>query len=323
LTSVTVVVPARLHLGFLDLHGGLGRRFGSLGLAIDGLQTRLTIRRAQRTEVEGAERLRAARYLEAMQRILGLDGGHHLHVEEAVPAHAGLGSGTHLALAVAAALRSLHGLPLDVECDATRLGRGTRSGAGIGLFRDGGLVLDGGRHPERGGPPPVISRVAFPDEWRVLVVLDPGRQGLHGDDEGAAFAQLAPFSEQEAARLCRLVLMQALPALAERDLVAFGGAIKELQARLGDYFAPLQGGSRFNSPDVAAVLDLLDREGAHGIGQSSWGPTGFAFAPSLAEAERLATVARRHPRARPLDIRICKALNRGATVMAGAWLQAH
>ncbi len=25
--------PARLHLGFLDLNGGLGRRFGSLGLA--------------------------------------------------------------------------------------------------------------------------------------------------------------------------------------------------------------------------------------------------------------------------------------------------
>jgi beta-RFAP synthase len=289
-----------------------------MGLAIDGLQTRLTIRRAERTEVKGAERVRAGRYLEAMQRILGLDGAYHLHVEEAVPAHAGLGSGTHLALAVAAALRSLHCLPLDTERDAERLGRGTRSGAGIGLFREGGLVVDGGRRLDQGGPPPVVSRVAFPDEWRVLVVLDPRRQGLHGAEEGAAFARLPPFPESEAARLCRLVLMQVLPALAERDLVSFGMAIKEVQARLGDHFAPLQGGSRFNSPDVAAVLDLLDREGAYGIGQSSWGPTGFAFAPSLCEAERLAAVVRRHPCARALDIRICKGLNRGAAVIVGA-----
>jgi predicted sugar kinase len=27
--NVTVTVPARLHLGFLDLNGGLGRRFGT------------------------------------------------------------------------------------------------------------------------------------------------------------------------------------------------------------------------------------------------------------------------------------------------------
>ena len=73
--------------------------------------------------------------------------------------------------------------------------------------------------------------------------------------------------------------MKALPALANCDIAAFGSAIKELQARLGDYFAPIQGGSRFSSPDVAAVLDLLESEGALGIGQSSWGPTGFAFVP--------------------------------------------
>ena len=33
--AVRVVAPARLHLGFLDLNGGLGRMFGSIGLAVD------------------------------------------------------------------------------------------------------------------------------------------------------------------------------------------------------------------------------------------------------------------------------------------------
>jgi len=70
------------------------------------------------------------------------------------------------------------------------------------------------------------------------------------------------------------------------------------------------------SPDVAAVIDALARAGATGVGQSSWGPTGFAFAPSRADAERLATLARRHPNARALDIRICVGLNRGAELVA-------
>ena len=72
--SVTVTAPARLHLGFLDLNGGLGRRFGSIGLAIGGLQTRLTIsvaERSERVEIVGPERDRVQRHLDTMRRALG------------------------------------------------------------------------------------------------------------------------------------------------------------------------------------------------------------------------------------------------------------
>lgn len=308
---VTVTAPARLHLGFLDLNGALGRRFGGIGLAIGELRTRIAIEAAVHMRVEGPERERAGRYLATMQRALSLHGAYHLTVEETVPAHSGLGSGTQLALAVAAGLRALHGLPLDTRGDAVRLGRGGRSGAGVGLFEQGGLVVDGG-HGAAQAAPPVVSRIPFPPHWRVLVVLDPSRQGVHGPDESAAFAALPPFSSGHAALLCRLVLMKALPALAEADIASFGAAIKELQAVLGDYYAPAQGGQRFTSPAVAAALDLMDRAGAHGIGQSSWGPTGFAFAPSADEAERLAEIARRDPACRGLDIRVCPGLNHGA-----------
>jgi predicted sugar kinase len=44
---VTVTVPARLHLGFVDLNGELGRRFGSLGIAIDTPRTRLSLGRGE------------------------------------------------------------------------------------------------------------------------------------------------------------------------------------------------------------------------------------------------------------------------------------
>lgn len=313
--SIAVTVPARLHLGFFDLNGRLGRRFGSIGLAISDLRTSITIRRAKRTAVSGPESERVRQYLRAMVEWLALDGGHDVKITEIVPAHAGLGSGTQLALAVAAGVRRLHNRPLDVEGDAVKLGRGTRSGIGIGLFHNGGLVVDGGRGQEP-KPAPIISRLPFPDLWRVLVVLDPERRGLHGPDEVATFAALPPMPDADAAHTCRLILMKALPALAEHDLANFGAAIKELQTRLGDYFARAQGGSRFTSPDVAAVLAALNSAGAHGIGQSSWGPTGFAFAPSADEADRLAAIARQHPSSRGLDIRICTALNRGAEIVA-------
>src|SRR5258708_25991378 len=79
-----------------------------------------------------------------------------------------------------------------------------------------------------------------------------------------------------ASHLCRLMLMQALPAMAERDIESFGNAIGELQRITGDYFAPAQGG-RFASPAVAEVLAWFESQGIAGIGQSSWGPTGFAI----------------------------------------------
>jgi beta-RFAP synthase len=250
-----------------------------------------------------------------MQRALDIEDTCHVRIDEVVPAHAGLGSGTQIALAVAAGMRRFHGLPLDVRGDAIRLERGARSGVGIGLFDHGGLVVDGGRGPLTTAAP-VVSRMPFPEQWRILVVLDPHRQGVHGPDEREVFSKLAPSSDGEAAHLCRLVLMKALPALAECDIAGFGSAIKEMQELLGDYFAAIQGGSRFSSPDVAAALAALEDEGAYGIGQSSWGPTGFAFAPSAEEANRLVESIYRHPRCRDLDIRTVAGLNRGAHIVS-------
>jgi beta-RFAP synthase len=315
--GITVTVPSRLHLGFLDLNGGLGRRFGGIGLAISDLKTVLTIRQANDPEVSGLESQRVRRHLRTMEQMLRLDSAHAVNVSQAVPPHVGLGSGTQLALAVATGVRRLHDLPLAIDSDALALGRGARSGIGIGLFRRGGLVVDGG-HGDKSLVAPIVSHLPFPDDWRILLILDPRYNGMHGPDEAAAFATLAPMPESDADRLCRLVLIKALPALVDRDIVNFGAAIKHLQARLGGYFALAQGGRNFTSPAVAAVLAALDAAGAHGIGQSSWGPTGFAFAHSADEAERLAALARGHKSGEGLDIRICSGLNHGAEIVAHA-----
>src|SRR5262245_12347671 len=93
-TSVTVTVPARLHLGSPGPNGGPGRSCGSIGLSIEGPRTRLTVRAASVMRVNGPERDRVLRYVELMRGGLDLDGEHDIDVHEVVPPHVGLGSGT-------------------------------------------------------------------------------------------------------------------------------------------------------------------------------------------------------------------------------------
>ena len=243
---VSVRAPARLHMGFVDLHGGTGRRYGSLGLALDEPSTRVRMEPAPRVVAEGPDAARAARYACALAERFALSGGARIEIEAAIPPHAGLGSGTQLALAVGAGMAKLFDLDVRTVEIAAALDRGARSGLGIGLFDQGGFVVDGGSAGD-GVPPPVIARQPFPSEWRILLAYDRGRQGVHGEAEIEEFAALLEFPEIDAAELCRLVLMCALPGVVRTDLDAFGDAIGRIQARVGDHFAGVQGG-RFASP---------------------------------------------------------------------------
>jgi len=84
--------------------------------------------------------------------------------------------------------------------------------------------------------------------------------------------------------------MRLLPALAEGHLEEFGTAIEAIQAHIGDHFAPAQGG-RFASLQVAEALEWLRAQGGVGIGQSSWGPTGYIWFQGRRQAEALARQA--------------------------------
>jgi beta-ribofuranosylaminobenzene 5'-phosphate synthase len=315
-------------MGFFDLHGGLGRKFGSIGLALDAPALQLNAFASQQTRVIGKSAERAEKLLTNLLQSFGSSpqqsvAGIEIEIEQHIPEHAGLGSGTQLALAIGAAVNHVYGLKLSVPEIAQRLNRGKRSGIGIGAFEQGGLLIDGGRtlanNVHTAQTPPLLARYLFPEEWRVLLILDATQPGIHGEQEIAAFQQLPIFSETLAAHLCRHVLMQAMPALLEKDLPAFGRSIQELQAHVGDYFAPAQGG-RYASPLVGTVLEYLAECGADCFGQSSWGPTGFAVFASQQEAEQNVQRLQTRFNDQALSWQICRARNAGAST---TWHQAH
>lgn len=308
--GVHVSTTARLHMGFFDLNGGLGRRFGSIGVSLDQPCTILTAWERAQFSAEGPGAERAVRIAEKIAAALNLKAGAHIQLTEVIPEHAGLGSGTQMSLAVGLALNKLYQLGLILQDVALLTERGARSGIGLGTFAEGGVVIDGGRG-DKTLVPPVIARADFPEEWRILLIFDSADQGVHGATEVTAFRSLPEFPADTASELCRRVLMQALPALAEHDLEAFGAAIRELQERTGDYFAPVQGG-RYASPRVARVLEWLARQGVACFGQSSWGPTGFAILPNEVEAHAFLQKAQTlFSGETTLSFRLCKGRNRG------------
>jgi beta-ribofuranosylaminobenzene 5'-phosphate synthase len=311
--TVSLYAPARLHLGFLDMNGSRGRRFGSVGLTLEGPCVELSVRRASSFSITGAQSERAEQFAIALRNKFNLPDDFQIAISRTIPEHVGLGAGTQLGIAVGVALARLYRLDLSVREIAIVVQRGQRSGIGAGAFEVGGFLVDGGKGP-RDEPPPIISRVEFPSDWRVVLVLERATRGLHGERETAAFQTLPAFPESLAGHLCRLMLMQALPALAERDIESFGKAIGELQRITGDYFAPAQGG-RFASPAVAEALAWFESQGIAGVGQSSWGPTGFAIVAGDDRAAELARAAQsRLGHAGSLQFMVCGGRNRGGDV---------
>ena len=99
-SKIQITSPARLHLGFMDLNGSLGRKFGSVGLAIDSIETSITVSKnsLQNSLEHNDSNKRAYAYADLILKAYELDESVSIDVHRKIPEHAGLGSGTQLGL---------------------------------------------------------------------------------------------------------------------------------------------------------------------------------------------------------------------------------
>ncbi len=163
--------------------------------------------------------------------------------------------------------------------------------------------------------PPLISRIAFPGGWRVIVVLDPARQGVFGADEVAAFARLPEFPAADAAHLCRLVMMQALPAAAEARPRRLRGRHPGTSGPHRGLLCAGTGRATLHQPAMSARCSSISTHMARmGWGKARGVPPALHSRRRCTKQTASLRLARAHPRARGLDIRICAALNRGAEI---------
>jgi len=287
---VLVDAPSRIHVTLLDMNATRGRVDGGIGIALDEPGCILDARRSAGIDVHGGNETTRHRVLEAALAVtegLGLPGGAEITLHAVARQHAGLGSGTQVALATAAAICRLYDRDLPVPGLAQLVGRGGTSGIGTAAFEQGGFILDGGhRFGSPGGkedfrpsaasrgiaPPPVLARHQFPEDWRILLVTPGVDSGAHGNQEVDIFRTHCPVPLDEVREICHEVLMRMIPGLVEHDLDLFGSAVNRIQ-HLG--FKKVE--VAVQHPIIPALLEGTVQAGAAGAGLSSFGPTVYAI----------------------------------------------
>jgi beta-RFAP synthase len=298
-----VTAPSRLHFGLfhVPVPGAtdgpvVSRSFGGVGLMIDQPGLVVTAKRADNWQFEGMLASRAQLFaLRFMQSLPEAERKpFQVLVEQCPPEHTGLGVGTQLGLAVARALSEETGNSgLTAEELAARVGRGERSAVGVHGFDAGGLIVEPGKRDGE-AISPLLTRVRLPDEWRVVVLTPPNPGPWHGSREREAFAGARTAGATDA--LCRIVLMEMLPAAIGDDLDGFGEAVYEFNRKAGEPFTAAQGG-QYAGPEITQLVADVRGMGVRGVGQSSWGPSVFAVVGSEAEAVLLAYRFRSRARA--------------------------
>ena len=343
---VKITTGARLHMGFYDLTNG-AHQFAGMGLSIDAPSTVIelqlrpvnvpaTLENDAVTVVQKNDSNSAYSTNTATTKIVenvfkkfkiafNIDQQLTVNIAQTIPAHIGLGSGTQLALAIGAGLNQLLNLQLSVGQIASFCNRGNRSGIGTAAFAQGGFLVDAGKvntNQENTNQENTINvenainniayRQDFPTDWRILLISDSAHIGVHGEIEMQAFQRLKPAVNH----LHSTVLNHMLPALKRGDLLSFGAYMQDIQAYNGHYFASVQGG-QYASHDVADVLHWLQQNGAACVGQSSWGPTGFAVLDSVSLAQSLQLKAQQAFATNPnIGLQICRGKNTGALLIA-------
>lgn len=288
--AVCVRTGSRLHFGLFDTHAP----FGGVGVMIDQPQTTLRITPSSKFEAQAVHR---NRLIEIARRFSQTHFAGQfdddlppckIEVLSAADPHAGLGSGTQLALAASAGLAKF----FDVQTTRTDLihqiaQRGKRSAVGsIGFFTGGLIVEDGSAEDYDSGS--WWRRTDVPAQWRFLLIRPPSNTlQISGEVERHAFASLPPACQSTRTQLQQLGQAISQSASAS-DFDRFAASVTQFNRLSGALFETHQGGC-YNGVAVTELINHVASIGATAYGQSSWGPTVFVATESQQQADHLAT----------------------------------
>jgi beta-ribofuranosylaminobenzene 5'-phosphate synthase len=277
----------RIHVGLADMGFASQRAFGGVGFAIEHSTTVVDFIPSDVFQLTGVEQLdEVGRWdlhhiIEAIQKSSDVR-PFHARILKHPPQHCGFGSKTSLALSLIAGANHFCGIGLSRHKMQILSGRGAASGVGIHAFFEGGVICDGGhqRHSAREllpssaksttELPPLLSRLEFPSQWRVILLLGTA-PALSGDEEVTFFRKHTPTERQDALEAIVTLHHGVLPAFATANYPALACALAEFHSR-GFKMSELL---RCDAP-TRSCFDALSRRGFP-IGVSSVGPLLYAI----------------------------------------------
>lgn len=317
----------RLHFGLVELCAAAEYCYAGLGLALQspGYTIRVDLSGEASDSSPADEydqRVKDARQVSSLR--------HPVEIVEVLPLHCGLGAGTQLGVAIAAAsllasseqadrerTTSWQQMPIDEarwsEDSLARLsGRGKRSAIGLHAFRHGGFIVDQG-HGDSDARHFSCDHYSLPRDWRIILATPQKQTGTSGQQETALMEQVAGRANPHAPAMLKLI--DSISSIASNPASCFDqftGQLAEYMRLASSLFLEAQGGM-YNGEALSAVACTLKSAGASAVGQSSWGPTIFGFAADAASAEEIAARFQAISPVADCLIQVAKPAQHGAT----------
>ena len=254
--AVLVRAPARLHLGFIP--AVYDSTPGSVAVSINSPFLEISLEKSRELHVSGPLSDEIFRMAMDFIENYAPERGVEIEVRNAIPRHAGFGSGTRMALSVGMGISALYDLEIEIHEIADFFGRGRNSRAGIESLVKGGLVII---HPDGRA-----SSIITPSDWRFVVALPESRHDFYGEEEKKAMKRMDKGignSEDLAVMLEK--------AIESRDISKTGKILERIDRETGKMFSASQKGD-FSHEIVSELIQAGMAAGAYGAGQSSWGP---------------------------------------------------
>lgn len=319
--NVEIVTGSRLHFGLICGTPQTGWRFGGVGVMLRQPSWQIAFNKtgASLDQISASEETtsRVAEFLQKIRMTLPLPAV-QVSVKSEVPFHTGLGGGTQLGLALAAAAkllannRDVHN-PFEL---AELAQRAERSAIGTVGFRDGGFLIDHGLSNSE-SEPREVRRIAMPESWRFVLVRPVSAQGLCGDRERSFFNQRAIMSESLVESLVKQIDNCLVPSIQNDRFEEFATGLESYGNSVGQFYASEQG-DVFAHPVIRKLVARLRVVDIHGSAQSSWGPGISIPASSVEHAQSIVDRIPPELDGTPLRVDISEPLNTGASLRTGS-----
>jgi beta-RFAP synthase len=295
---IVIKSPARLHFGQLDLNGDIGRIYGGSGVGIKEPYCKMKFKKSDKIIVKGEKSKEVKNTLEKLinnlreKALLNENLGVIVEVENILPFHTGLGSGTQIGLTLAEGINNLYNLNLDKFKIAELVDRKhSRSAIGFGVFYYGGFITDGGRTTEEKENdnylPPILFKESIPEDWYFIIIIPSlAKEKMAGKKEIETFKKIEKMDIKISAENSHHLLLGMLPALKEKDIIKFSKHLNIIEDNVADYFSEIQSG-KYTSSYAQEIIDFLESNQVLGRGQSSWGPSLYALFQNKEKAKRI------------------------------------